>query len=350
MAFDQNNDTGTKFLMSIFDGISSTFVYSTLLYGFEPKFIRADSLNRIHLAGSGQWIDLVNPIANVGNQYVLTIMPFDKSVLFSSFVPCEDCEIENFALGLNNHMFFSATTQNESVQTTERLFEFTLGESDIYLGEIDIEKSKLTFATNIGGRGTDLAGGGLIVNKNLTKLYVAGQTRSNDYYTSPDGHTLHAPGNGDVIFTILELSGIDTSLLIFDANPQFIDDGPSIGKVDNIRDIKKVSDLVNQVRIGRRLVTADGASEVLLKIPSAESAITADWKIEKEYGKLETPWGSGTLEIENEIFFLAIYIPPRQLPKGEQVTLVDGIALTKTKFNIEYVKGDGKKRKSSSLP
>lgn len=331
-AFDGEN-SGVKFLLSVFDSRSNEFIYTTFLHDFEPKFIAVDAENRVHLAGGGEWPDQVNPLAIEGNQYMVSMSPLEQKIHFSSFLPCDRCAIENFTVGPDKHLFFSARTPNENVTTTAGQIEFSLGKNDGYLGEIDIVKANFVFSILIGGSENDYPGGGLEVAGQ--KLYVAGNTSSTDYYTSFEAITPNAPGNGDIFLTIFDLGEV-ADITILDANPDFIQPESGLPPIDDIRQVEDIEKAIGYLPQERRGITADGVSSVVIQILSDVFVEEATWTIDEKYGSLETPWGSGTQEINSFDYFIALYTPPVGLPKEENLEIISDIRSAKARFKIEF--------------
>lgn len=332
-SFDDQN-AGRKYLMSVFDTKTNTFIYTTFLFEFEPKFISVDPDQRIHMAGSGEWPDLVNPMAIEGNQFIMTMSPLTQQVHFSSFLPCNRCKIENFTVSTNKHLFFSAQTPDQNVTTTEGQIEFPLGKRDVYLGEIDIAKSDFVFATLLGGSENDNAGGGLEITKE-NKLYVGGNTNSTNYFTSFEAITPNAPGNGDIFLTIFDLGDV-AEITVLDANPDFIQPESDLEMIDDIRQIEDIEKVIEYLPFDRRGVTADGASSVVLQILSDVFVEDASWTMDEKYGSIETPWGSGTHTVNSFDYFIALYTPPVGLPKDEDVEIISEIRSAKARFKIEF--------------
>ena len=165
---------------------------------------------------------------------------------------------------------------------------------------------------------------------------------SPDLYVTPDAVFPIIPGNGDAFLSILELSATPTVVSIYDANPEFLSSGfLGIGKVDDIREIEDADEALEVAFVQRKAITVDGASQVVLKIPTDQAAASADWEVKEEYGRVETPWGTGTHKIDGKDYFVAVYTSPKEFPKESERTRFSGLASTKANFTIQYENNEG---------
>ena len=330
-----------KHVLCVFDSRNSVFIYSSFLKDFEPAFLKVDREDRVHLAGPGQLNQLVNPIATNGDQFMAVMSPLTNEVHFSSYIPCDDCVIEDVFVAANNHLFFAAYDRGKPVLITDSLPEYNPIERSAYVGEVDVDLSELIFGMLIGGASNDNPEG-LVVSEDLTKLYLASVTRSANLSTSSDAVTSAYQGNGDVYLAILELGPDKAEVFTLDANPDFIRTGfLGSGTVENIKEITDVTELLNAVSVGRDAVATDGISEILLKFPFAEEVKTANWDIDKKFGSIEVPWSSGTHEIDGKHYFFALYRPPDVFPEDEEKIRTEGIESVKANFSLDATTSDG---------
>ncbi len=339
-ALDDVFTGSNKHVLCIFNSNTSSFVYSTFLHQFEPDFLKVDSEDRIHLAGHGMWPSLVNPIASEGGQFAVVLDPL-LNVVFSSYIPCVNCDIEDIYVGTDNNMYFAAYDFDPGSIVSDSLPEFSRLKFNTYLGQIDVDNAEMVFSLVIGGNDNDRPQA-IVVSDDLSTLYLAGDTRSTDFFTSDDAFTPSYQGDGDVFLTLLELDVKKADAIYLDANPKFISTGSlGFGTVDNIREITDVKELINAVRQVRDAVACDGVSEILIKFPFPAKVTIAEWKIEKELGTIETPWSNSTHEIDDQHYFLALYKPPDEFPEDQDKFRKDGVEATTISFQLEIVTSGG---------
>lgn len=349
LALDKENEDD-EFVITIFDSNNDSFIYSSLLSEFEPKFLKVDSKNRVHLAGFNKWRNLVNPISTEGRHSLFTFKPLNRQVIFSSYLPCDKCSIENLTVDKNDHLIFSAQIRDEDVPITDSIdYNNVLGRY-LYVGSIDVEKAEFNFAVPLGGSGSDNAGGGLEVSSDNSKLYIGGVTYSTDLFVTPNAWALELPGNGDGFLSILEIETPQPSNIYRDANPLFVKNASveTIRDIDETRDIPTIADRIVEG------VVSDGISEIILQIPIDEKAKIEEWKVEEKYGKIENIWSNEPLVIDDQAYVFALYTPPLTFPTDDEddkveLTKNEGIEVAVAPFKVVYKIEDESFEKETTL-
>jgi|GEM_PF-5579388 len=335
LAIDRAND-GDEFLLNIFDSENNRFIYSSFLGPFEPRVMAVDNKEVVHMIGHKERPQLVNQLALSGDQFIMSWKPLERNIRLSSYIPCDRCEVDDIEIDFKNNVYFTISSSNDMVTTTDLFPEFGSGKSDVYFGSINTNSWDFNFAYLIGGAENDRARG-MALNQANDQLYLAGFTLSPDWHTTTDAIEPSYLGAGDGYLVGLQIDEQQTPVIL-DGNPKYVTENSNIKDVTQITDVNR---LLSALETERDAVSADGVSKVILKLPFAESIIEAKWTVKKEHGTLDSLWGSNTVSDDQGEFFVGLYTPPKAFPEptkeeDPQIKIQNGIASVDIPLKVTY--------------
>ncbi|MDX1666198.1 MAG: anthrax toxin-like adenylyl cyclase domain-containing protein, partial [Saprospiraceae bacterium] len=135
----------------------------------------------------------------------------------------------------------------------------------------------------------------------------------------------------------------------YDVNPLLLEAEFFGEDQTHISELSDLSNVLNSVSVKREAVSADSVSELLLVVPYSEEVSTSEWIVEEEHGGIETPWGSGTINVNDQNYFLALYRAPPDLPPGQEVYLKEGIEASTVELRLEFTGEGGEESYDFSL-
>ena len=144
---------------------------------------------------------------------------------------------------------------------------------------------------------------------------------------------------------------IPLTIRTYDANPEFLNTGflGSDEPVDHITELTDPATALLSITEDRDRVLADSVSEILVAIPYPEAIETAEWSLPDGHGIIHTPWSTGTVNIEDQDYFLALYQAPPDLPGGAATKQIEGIDAAEANIAITFTSSKGAENQSFSL-
>ena len=229
-AFQLNaGGSGDAFVAKL-DPLGSQLVYSSYLGGSSTdagQAIAVDSSGNAYVTGSTQSIDFptVNPM-QIGNDgsldlFLVKVNPSGTGLIYSTYLGGSSADFgQAIALDSSGNAYVAGYTLSTNFPTQNALQASSAGGGDAFILEMNAAGTGLVFSTYLGGKALDRAFG--LALDSSGNMYIAGDTQSTDFPTTPNAFQTTNLGQGDgfvckvaaggsnlVYSTLLGGSGVD---------------------------------------------------------------------------------------------------------------------------------------------
>jgi Beta-propeller repeat len=216
-SFDTGSNGGEDAFVTRLNAAGSALVYSTYLGGSDDDSgngIAVDSAGNAWVAGatrSPNFPTTAGAFDTISNGdadgFVTKLAPTGSVLLYSTYLGGRDLDtIHAIAVDAAGNTYVTGRTLSTNFPTTPGSLDTSLGgPQDAFVTKVNAAGTALLYSTFLGGSSIDM-GNGITVDA-AGNAYVAGETTSGDFPTTPGAWDLTLDGTGDAFVTKLNAAG-----------------------------------------------------------------------------------------------------------------------------------------------